>query len=79
MSLTRRAFLERIAQAGGYSAAFRAMQVLGAEAAIGERGAAAIKKKRADRRRRRLSAGRQTTFCSLGHVSLASHSRHLNL
>jgi monoamine oxidase len=29
MSLTRRAFLERIAQVGGYSAAFRAMQVLG--------------------------------------------------
>jgi monoamine oxidase len=29
MSLTRRVFLERIAQVGGYSAAFRAMQVLG--------------------------------------------------
>jgi monoamine oxidase len=35
MSLTRRAFLERIAQAGGYSAAFRAMQVLGLTAAAG--------------------------------------------
>src|SRR5580704_19290589 len=29
MSLTRRVFLERIAQIGGYSAAFRTMQVLG--------------------------------------------------
>jgi monoamine oxidase len=29
MSLTRRVFLERIAQIGGYSAVFRTMQVLG--------------------------------------------------
>jgi monoamine oxidase len=29
MSLTRRVFLERIAQIGGYSAAFRSMQILG--------------------------------------------------
>lgn len=35
MSLTRRAFLERIAQVGGYSAAFRAMQVLGLTGAAG--------------------------------------------
>jgi monoamine oxidase len=35
MSLTRRVFLERIAQIGGYSAAFRAMQVLGLTAAAG--------------------------------------------
>ena len=35
MSLTRRAFLERIAQVGGYSAAFRTMQVLGLTAAAG--------------------------------------------
>ena len=35
MSLTRRVFLERIAQIGGYSAAFRAMQVLGLTAAPG--------------------------------------------
>ena len=35
MSLTRRVFLERIAQIGGYSAAFRTMQVLGLTAAGG--------------------------------------------
>src|ERR1700753_2060844 len=29
MSLTRRVFLERIAQIGGYSAVFRSMQILG--------------------------------------------------
>ena len=29
MSLTRRVFLERVAQIGGYSAAFRTMQALG--------------------------------------------------
>ena len=50
-----------------------------AEGAIGKRGAAAVKKIRADGRERRLSAGRRTAFCSLGHVSLASHSRHLSL
>jgi monoamine oxidase len=35
MSLTRRVFLERIAQIGGYSAAFRTMQVLGLTPAAG--------------------------------------------
>jgi monoamine oxidase len=35
MSLTRRVFLERIAQLGGYSAAFRTMQVLGLTPAVG--------------------------------------------
>jgi monoamine oxidase len=35
MSLTRRVFLERIAQIGGYSAAFRTMQVLGLTTASG--------------------------------------------
>ena len=35
MSLTRRVFLERIAQIGGYSAVFRTMQVLGLTAAGG--------------------------------------------
>jgi monoamine oxidase len=35
MSLTRRVFLERIAQIGGYSAAFRAMQALGLMAPVG--------------------------------------------
>ncbi len=35
MSLTRRVFLERIAQIGGYSAAFRTMQVLGLTVAGG--------------------------------------------
>jgi monoamine oxidase len=35
MSLTRRVFLERIAQIGGYSAAFRAMQALGLTAPAG--------------------------------------------
>ena len=35
MSLTRRVFLERIAQIGGYSAAFRTMQVLGLTTAAG--------------------------------------------
>jgi monoamine oxidase len=36
MSLTRRVFLERIAQIGGYSAAFRAMQALGMLAPVGD-------------------------------------------
>jgi monoamine oxidase len=36
MSLTRRVFLERIAQLGGYSAAFRTMQVLGLTPAVGK-------------------------------------------
>ena len=35
MSLTRRVFLERIAQIGGYSAVFRTMQVLGLTPAAG--------------------------------------------
>ncbi len=35
MSLTRRVFLERIAQIGGYSAVFRSMQVLGLTPATG--------------------------------------------
>ncbi len=35
MSLTRRIFLERIAQIGGYSAAFRAMQALGLTSSAG--------------------------------------------
>ena len=35
MSLTRRVFLERSAQIGGYSAAFRTMQALGLTPAVG--------------------------------------------
>ena len=35
MSLTRRVFLERIAQIGGYAAAFSAMQTLGLLPAVG--------------------------------------------
>jgi len=35
MSLTRRVFLERMAQIGGYSAVFRSMQVLGLTPAPG--------------------------------------------
>jgi monoamine oxidase len=38
MTLTRRVFLERIAQIGGYSAVFRTMQVLGLTAAGGTSG-----------------------------------------
>ena len=35
MSVTRRAFIQRIAQAGGYAAAFASMQALGLMPAVG--------------------------------------------
>ena len=57
----------------------RTQQHESAEGAIGKRGAAAVEKIRADGRERRLGARRRAAFCSLGHVSLASHSRHLSI
>ena len=50
------------------------------KSAIRQRRVAAVQKIRADGRERRLSCPEATTaFCLLGHVSLASHSRHLSI